>query len=306
MLKFARRAALVLVAALIVLLLVPRETAPRTGAWLTRAGLEARTVRVGAFDVRYVRAGAGPPLVLIHGLASSIYTWADVIGPLSTAFDVIALDLPGFGGSSQPPTLTFDAYPGVVLGLMDALGIEKAHVAGNSMGGAVSLVLAASAPGRVDRLVILDSAGFNMGQGERPFIIQLLASKSVGFVAERLPLRRFLTRMTLRQLIPDRSRVTDERIDEYVGPMLRPGALDSVRSLLLSRVDLGFESQMAQIQAPTLVVWGRFDPWLPVAQADRFVEVIKTARKVVLETGHMPQEEQPAEVARLMREFLTQ
>ena len=78
----------------------------------------------------------------------------------------------------------------------------------------------------------------------------------------------------------------------------------SARSLMLSRLDEDFEADLAAIQAKTLVLWGRFDPWLPESHADRFVAAIKGARKVVLETGHMPQEERPAEVARLIRDFL--
>ena len=103
-------------------------------------------VRIGRFDVRYVRKGQGPAVILIHGLASSIYTWSEVIGPLSQGFDVIALDLTGFGASTQPKDLAFDDFPGTLLGLMDSLGIEKAHFVGNSMGGGIALVLAARQP----------------------------------------------------------------------------------------------------------------------------------------------------------------
>ena len=143
MTRFARGAGLLLLAALVLVALLPNEKAPPIGAWLSRAGLEPKTLRIGRFDVRYVRAGAGPPLILVHGLASSMYTWAELIGPLAETFDVVALDLPGFGASSQPADLTFDDYPKTVTGLMNALGIPKAHFAGNSMGGAVSLVMAA-------------------------------------------------------------------------------------------------------------------------------------------------------------------
>jgi pimeloyl-ACP methyl ester carboxylesterase len=302
--RFARRAIVFLLVAGVVLFLLPAEKMPPTGAWLARAGLEPRMATIGRLNIRYVRKGQGPTLILIHGLASSIYTWADVIGPLSEKFDVIALDLPGFGASSQPADLSFDDNPNAVLGLMDALGVSRAHFAGNSMGGAVSLLIAARKPERVDRLVVLDSAGFNMKPNERPFVVQLLASRAAGALSDGLPIRRFLTATTLRHLIRDDSRVTEERINEYVAPLLRPGALLSARSLLLSRLDERFEADLGAIAAPTLVVWGRFDPWLPEAHADRFVAAIRGARKVVLETGHMPQEEKPSDVARLIGEFL--
>ncbi len=161
-----------------ILLLLPAERMPRHRAVAGPRGTRSRTVRIGRLDVRYVRKGQGPTIILIHGLASSIYTWSDVIGPLAEKFDVIALDLPGFGASSQPSDLTFDDYPATVIGLMDALGVTRAHLAGNSLGGAISLLLAARTPERVDRLVVLDSAGLKMKPAERPFVVQLLGSKA--------------------------------------------------------------------------------------------------------------------------------
>jgi pimeloyl-ACP methyl ester carboxylesterase len=286
-----------------IFLLLPAERMPATGQWLVRAGLESRTVRIGRLDVRYVRKGQGPTIILIHGLGSSIYTWSDVILPLAERFDVIALDLPGFGASSQPLDLTFDDHPTTVIGLMDALGVTRAHLAGNSLGGAISLLLAARTPERVDRLVVLDSAGLKMKPAERPFVIQLLGSKAAAAFVEGLPVRRWLTAATLRQLFHDRTRVTEERIDEMAAPLLRPGALASARSLLLSRLDERFLPDLRLIQAKTLVIWGRFDPWLPESQADVFVAEIQGSRKIVLETGHMPQEERPDEVARLIGDF---
>ena len=254
--------------------------------------------------MRYVRKGQGPSVILIHGLASSMYSWADVIGPLSETFDVIALDLPGFGASSKPGDLSFADYEPTLVGLMNALEVPKAHFVGNSMGGALSLLMAAREHERVDHVVILDSAGFAMKPAERPFLARLLASKTAGALGERLPVRRLLTRLFLERLISDRARITDERIDEYVAPFLSAGAMASARSLLLSRFDEDFAGELASIQAKTLVVWGRFDPWLPLSHADRFVAEIEGARKVVLDTGHMPQEEKPAEVAQLIGDFL--
>ncbi len=304
MVRFARRAAVALLIALPILFLLPAEKGGATGRWMTRDRLQPKTMKVGRFDVRYVRTGEGPPLILIHGLASSAYTWSEVIGPLSLRFDVMALDLPGFGASSQPDDLSFADYGPAMVGFMDALGVEKAHLAGNSMGGAVALQMAARLSSRVDRLVLLDSAGFNLREGERPFLVRLLGSQTMGLVADRLPMKRLFTRSTLSYLLKDPARLTEERIEEYVAPFLRPGAMASARSLLRSRIDEGFVADLGRIQAKTLVLWGRFDPWLPESHADRFVAEIKGARKVVLETGHMPQEEQPEEVARLIGDFL--
>lgn len=308
MAKFIRRALVFLLVACGLVLLLPAEKVPATGGWLVRAGAESRTLQLqrapGPLNIRYVRKGQGPVVILIHGLASSAYTWAEVIDPLSRNFDVIAIDLPGFGASSQPGDLSFDDLPRAVLGLMDSLEVKKAHFVGNSMGGAVSLLLAARHRERAGHVVILDSAGFRMRPAERPFMIRVLGSDAAGFLSDRLPIIRTLTAATLRSLMKDDTRVSEERIDEYLAPLLRPGALAAARSLLRSSLDEAFVSDLRLIEAKTLIVWGRYDPWLPEQDADRFVAAVRGSRKVVLETGHMPQEEKPAEVARLIGDFL--
>jgi abhydrolase domain-containing protein 6 len=305
MAKRARLALALFVIFFVALLALPAERMPRTGQWLGRAGLTQLTARVGRLEVRYVRKGAGPTLILVHGLASSMYTWSEVIEPLSRSFDVIAIDLPGFGASSQPADLSVEDLSGVLPGLMGELGISRAHLVGNSLGGGLSLLLAARQPALVDRLVILDSTGIRMQPSDRPFMIRVLGSRSAGFLGERLPVRRALITATLRRLIHDDTRLSAERIDEYTAPLLREGALASAQSLLGSPLDPRFIPDLRSIEAPTLVVWGRFDHWLPEADADLFVAAIRGARKVIVETGHMPQEERPAEIARLVGEFLS-
>jgi pimeloyl-ACP methyl ester carboxylesterase len=129
----------------------------------------------------------------------------------------------------------------------------------------------------------------------------------VAIVLDRLPLRRLLVRASLRQVFFDDAHVTGERIDEYLEPMLRPAVPQAIRSLLASR-SLDPDSVrklLPEVQAPALILWGRDDAWIPVGDADRFAAALPGSRKVVLDRcGHMPQEERPDEVARLIREFV--
>jgi alpha-beta hydrolase superfamily lysophospholipase len=128
-------ALLVALAAVFGLLALHDRPPVRPGAWLATASLQARYETIEGRRVRYVRTGSGPAVVLVHGFGSSLYTWKDVIPLLAVGHDVVALDLPGFGESEQPTDLSFDDLPGAVLGLMDRLGIERAALVGNSMGG---------------------------------------------------------------------------------------------------------------------------------------------------------------------------
>jgi pimeloyl-ACP methyl ester carboxylesterase len=269
---------------------------------MTAAGVTPRHETVDGLSLRYVRRGEGPPVVLLHGLASSIYTWKDVLPVLAAHHDVVAIDLPGFGGSAVPDHPGGEPAVRSVLGLLDRLGIPRASFVGNSLGGAIAVAIAAWAPERVDRLVLIDAAGYNFASGDRPFVLRLAAGVPA-VVAEALPVRPLVT-LGLRQVFHDDRMVTRDRVAEYVAPLRRPGAARAVRGMLLGADSLGFPGIVRGVRAPTLVIWGRHDTWVPVRDAARFAADIPGARVAVLEAGHMPQEERPAETAALIAEFL--
>lgn len=280
----------------------PRPVGP-TGGWMARAGVVPRYADAAGWRLRYVRAGQGPPVVLLHGIASSLYTWSEVLPELAREHDVIALDFPGHGGSEVRASLSAEDLVRATAGLLDGLGIERFDLVGHSLGGAVACVTVAQRPERVRRLVLIDAAGFNLAPGDRPAILRILGAIPPG-VAEAVPLRRSAIELGLRQVFHDDTRLDRERVDEYVAPLLRPGASAALRSLMASRDALGVPALVGAIRQPTLVLWGRHDRWIDVSQADRFVSAIPGSRRIVFEDcGHMPHEERPAEVAKLLREF---
>jgi len=276
------------------------------GAWLAAAGLEAHHETVASQRLRFVRTGSGSAVVLIHGFGSSIYTWKDVIPALAARHDTIALDLPGFGESDRPADLSLEALPRAVIGLMDRLGIERAALVGNSMGGATAAIVAAMAPLRVSRLVLLDAAGFNMDPEAMPGTVRVTMSWAAP-VLGLLPGKRLVVERSLRQVFHDDAFVTPERVSEYLAPVQRPGTFAALRSLgaSLGERPEAVAAALGGISALTLVIWGGDDRWIPLADADRFVTAIAGARKVVIPAcGHVPQEEKPAQVAQLLLEFL--
>lgn len=302
----ALAAALALLLALLAALVVYDRPPLAPGAWLARAGLAAQRAMAGSRDVRYVRTGAGPAVVLVHGFGSSLYTWKDVMPALAAHHEVVALDLPGFGESERPRDLALEDLPGAVLGLMDRLGIERAALVGNSLGGATVALAAAAQPARVGRLVLIDAAGFNLEPRERPGVVRLATSR-VAPLLQALPGKRLIVEWSLRQVLHDDSLVTAERVAEYLAPAQRPGTYAALRSLgrSLRASTPEFEHALAAVRAPTLVVWGDDDRWIPLADADRFVSAIAGARKVVIaDCGHLPQEEKPEELARVLIDFL--
>lgn len=299
-------AALVLVVLLAGVMAFWPRAAPSTGAWLAAARLEPRYERVEGLRLRYVRRGRGPTVVLLHGIASSLYTWKDVLPGLATTHDVIALDFPGFGGSDLAPGLSAEGLRNAVVGLLDRLAIPRTRLVGNSLGGAVACLVAARQPWRVSGLVLIDAAGFRMDAESRPALLRALGGM-LGSAVELLPRPRPLVALGLRQVFHDQTRITREKIDEYEAPLLRPGALATLRALLNTPAPSAaeFEVMLGGVRAPTLVIWGAEDRWIPVADAERFAAAIPGARRVVFPAcGHMPQEERPEETLRLVEEFL--
>src|SRR4029450_11848456 len=144
-----RRVALVvraLLALAVAFVLWPRPLGP-TGGWMARAGVEPRYLEAAGWRVRSVRKGQGPPVVLLHGFASSMYSWSEVLPGLAREHDVVALDFPGFGGSEVRPGLTAADLARVVPAVVDGLGLGRVDVVGHSLGGAVACVFGAGRPG---------------------------------------------------------------------------------------------------------------------------------------------------------------
>jgi pimeloyl-ACP methyl ester carboxylesterase len=301
--RLASGAALV-AGVVLVFTLWPRHLADEVGSWMAGAGVVPQHVTVDGLSLRYVRLGQGPPVVLLHGIASSIYTWKDVLPALGAHHDVIAVDLPGFGGSAVPKEASGERAVRSVIGVMDALGLRRASLVGNSLGGAISVAVAAHAPERVDSLVLIDPAGYNFAAADRPFVLRLAAGVPT-VLADALPLRPLVS-LSLRQVFHDDTLVTPDRVAEYVAPLRRPGAAAHLRGLLLATEGLGFPGVVRAVRAPTLILWGRYDTWIPVGDASRFAADIPGSRVVLLEAGHMPQEERPAETAALIAGFLAE
>jgi pimeloyl-ACP methyl ester carboxylesterase len=283
------------------------ERPPVAGGWFRDSGLELASVMIDEHAVRYVRTGSGSAVLLVHGFGSSVYTWRDAIPVLAEDYEIIGLDLPGFGSSDRPPSLSFRELVNATSGLLDRLGVGQVSVVGNSLGGGVAAALAALEPERVQRLVLIDSIGFQHGVEDAPLLLRLVTSPTWGPIFARLPLKRASARLALRQVFHDDAFVTDERVEEYAAPWFRPGTAPAVRSLF--RADpqqwLWLRDSIQSIRVPTLVIWGAEDTWIPVEHARLFEAAIPDSHVEILDAcGHMPQEECSGRVSTLLRAFL--
>lgn len=259
--------------------------------------------------VRYRVGGDGPPVLLLHGIARSLEDWTEQ-HELLEGFRVYSVDLPGFGGSDPlPGRAALPPYAEHLRAFLDAVDERRpVHVIGNSLGGAVAMLLALRHPDRVRSLVLVASAGFGR---EVTIALRLLALRPVGRLLLR-PSRAGARRME-RALFRDGSFVTDERVERAFTLAGRPhGArvmLDLCRSLGTIRgVRAGWRELLltatASAAAPTLVVWGSDDLILPAAHLAEAKALLPHVRTHLFpDTGHLPQIERAEEFAELVRDF---
>lgn len=256
---------------------------------------ESEFARVAGARVHYRDQGPrdAPAVVLVHGFASSLHTWEGWVNRLGDRYRLVSLDLPAFGltGPNESGEYGVGYYADVVDALADELGLDTFSLAGNSMGGEVSWRYALDNPDRVDKLLLVDSAGLPGGGDE--FLIITLARYPV---LDRIP-RHITPRSSVRSLVKsayaDDSLVTDDLVERYYDLLRREGNREAIvkrlRDPAESRAD-----EIPEIDVPTLVMWGNEDTWITPEHADRFVEDIPGAELVTYDgVGHVPMEEAP-------------
>ncbi len=270
----------------------------------------ANFLMIDGRSVYVERQGTGDPLVLIHGFGGSTYSWNDVADGLSASFDVIALDLNGFGytqrpSSSEPYTLVGQML--LVEQVLDALAVEQAHIVGHSYGGAVAMLLAQERPERVRRLVLVDGGRAATGTGAPMALGPMVPacwSDVLAFALEQLALTPSGVRGFLEQSTWNDAVVTDELVDEYLKRLRAEGLADALRGLLEAGSAPVPEIVAARVSSPTLIIWGMYDEILPVTTGEALAEDLPNARLEIFEdSGHLPMHEEPGRFVQAVADF---
>ena len=240
--------------------------------------ISEREVRVLGSPVRYKVAGEGEPLVLVHGLSGSTRWWARNIPTLAKHYRVYLMNLPGFGTIRRPrQRFVLAEATSWLLAWMEAVGIEGAHLVGHSMGGYLSVRIAARRPEMVRNLVLVDPAGVPSGKSMLGHLGPLLLAARYGTPAF-LPL---LARDAL-----------------YAGPLT---LLRTTRDLLAEDV----RGDLRRVETPTLLVWGENDPLIPSSVGDLMRAEVPDSRLLVIErAGHNPMFDRPEDFNRALLAFL--
>jgi 2-hydroxymuconate-semialdehyde hydrolase len=264
-----------------------------------------KSVPVGRINTNYVEAGDGSPLVLIHGSGPGVTAfanWGGVIPALAAQFQVFAPDMVGFGYTDCPAEIrefTLDVWVGHILGLMDALDISKAHFIGNSFGGALTLALAARHPHRVDRMVLMGSAGlrFPISNGLR---------NVWGYEPSPDNMRKLMGMFAFN---PDL--VTEAIVQSRYQASIRPGAHENYTRLFpepregrLAALATA-EASLQNLGHRAMIIHGREDVIVPVDVAYRLSALLKRSELHVFgECGHWTQIEKKDRFLEVVLPFL--
>jgi pimeloyl-ACP methyl ester carboxylesterase len=272
--------------------------------------LRFRTIRTRAGRISISEAGSGSAALMIHGLGATKVSFLPTLAALATnGHRAIAVDLPGFGDSDKPILASYDApfFARSMTALLDALGLDRADMIGNSMGGRVALELGLTAPDRVGRLVLLAPAlAWLRGRPFAPYL--RLVAPQLGLIQ---PAPRWIVEHIVRYVVPGSDTEwtaagIDEFLRSYLTPRGRAAFYAAARNIYLDAPHgrEGLWTRLPALRPDSLFVWGRKDPLVPISFERHVREALPRARHLELQCGHVPQLERPKETHEAILRFL--
>jgi pimeloyl-ACP methyl ester carboxylesterase len=273
--------------------------------------LRFHTVATRRFRLSVMEAGLGPTVLALHGLGGTKGSFLPTEAAMTPQFRVVAVDLPGFGDSDKPIGAPYDPgfFAGAAIDLLDALGIDRAHVIGNSLGGRIALELGLRHPERVGRLGLLaPSLAWRRG---RPFVPLLRLTRPELGLVQLAP--RGAIQGIVHRLIPGAddgwtAAGVDEFLRAYLTPAGRAAFYAAARQIYLDEPNgtTGFWPRLKTLEPDALFVWGRRDRLVPIAFERHVVDALPQARQLELDCGHVPQVERPKQTHDALAAFFSE
>ena len=274
---------------------------------------EDRMISVGGMPVSILEAGRGEPVVLLHGLGATKASFIPTVLALAPHYRVVAPDMLGHGDTAKPLS-RYDAvaYARFTTDLMDSLGIERAHLVGNSLGGRIAIEVGLSRPERVRSLSMLCAAVAFIKRREFVPIVRLLRPE-FGVLPHRIPHRLVVRSIRSMFARPDRlppswyEAGADEFLRVFRQPRGRAALYAAMRNIYLDEPagERGFWTRLEGLEVPSLFLWGDRDRLVPAGFGRHVERVLPGARSEILEDcGHVPQFEHPEETHARVGEFL--
>jgi 4,5:9,10-diseco-3-hydroxy-5,9,17-trioxoandrosta-1(10),2-diene-4-oate hydrolase len=290
--------------AVMVLLSCSRSMPRQDLSWRKLVDGRSHDVAVKGLRMHYIELGAGQPVVMIHGIADSTYSWHENAQALADAgLRIILVDQPGFGKTDIPAsgwTYSVENQGEAILGMADQLGLERFSLVGHSLGGGISLYMAWKHPERIDRVAVIDPAS---QRTSCPFgFASDLVKDCVG--------TRWFVKRGLRSAFFDANKVTDAMIDEYARLIDRPGragrgVLGGVCGDFFSPTYDLMTQSYGRLKPTLLIIWGREDTWHPLEFGTRLQTMIPGSQlEVIPQAGHNVHQERPDLLNPILIRFL--
>ena len=268
--------------------------------------LRFRTLDTDCGRVSTFEAGVGEPIVLIHGLGATKQEFLPTVPALAPGFRTIAIDLPGFGDSDKPFPAGYDArfFARWVRALLDALGLDRTHLLGHSMGGRVALEVGMRHPDRIDRLVLMTpSLAWLSAPSWAPAL--RLVRPELGILQ---PAPKGFVEGVIKRLVPQADHhfvapALDEFLRSYLTPRGRVAFYAAARNIALERPDR-FWAGLEALSPEALFIWGRRDGLVPIGFARHVRNRLPAAQHCELDCGHVPQLERPGQLHAAITRFL--
>lgn len=255
----------------------------------------------------YQDQGTGPTLVLLHGVASSLHTWDGWVKRMAPHYRILRIDLPAHGLTGPDPKrdrYNLQYMVGKLDKFLNKLGVGKIYLAGNSLGGYIAWNYALQRPDRVNKLVLIDSAGYPQ---DMPFIMSMAAIPGIGDIG-RIMTPKFVVNSNVEAAYYDDEKATDEVKQRYFDLLMREGnrgaLIDVFRTMKEQSNNPHLGDRVKELRIPVLLMWGEEDEWVPLTILERFRKDLPNAEVVIYEgVGHMPMEELPVQTARDAHSF---
>ena len=272
---------------------------------------EDHYIKVGSVNTRYWLAGEkGSIVILLHGMNCHVEFWEKNIAALAQEHSVFAVDIVGFGRTDNPAVgYSFQQMADFVIDFMNAMNIDEASLVGNSMGGGITMMVAARAPERVKKIVLVDSSGLCKRMS---LMGRLITLPVIGEVLTK-PSRQGVVRQ-MRMCLYDYSQASDDFIERSAAIGKLPDNQRSFLSVLRGscnifgmkkKVVTDFSECIKKISAPILAIWGRQDRINPLSDGEAAVERMGDVRiHIIDQAGHLPQIDKPGEFNATVLDFL--
>ena len=268
---------------------------------------ESEFVEIDGINLHYRITGEGAPIVLLHGVSSSLHTWEAWQNILSENYQVISIDVPSFGLSGPHPKDNYEVsmYMNLLDELLHHLKIDTCYMAGNSFGGFITWNYALHQPERVKKIALLDAAGFQREGKLNNIGFRLALNPFTSKITEYIT-PKSIVKKSIENVYGDVSRISEGTVDRYYDLLLRKGNRSGFVKILGKLTNLeDLSPKIAKIKQPTLIIWGDKDNLIPVENANRFHELILQSELKIYEgVGHVPMEEIPVETAQRFMDFL--